>query len=98
MTTVSRALPGMGWRTPMVVIVAGCLILLLTFGVRAGFGLFMDPISLDLGWGREIFAMSLALQNLVWGLAQPFAGAVADRYGTARVLVAGAWSMRSAPI
>ncbi len=89
MTTVSRALPGMGWRTPMVVIVAGCLILLLTFGVRAGFGLFMDPISLDLGWGREIFAMSLALQNLVWGLAQPFAGAVADRYGTARVLVAG---------
>ena len=89
MTTESRALLGTGWRTPMVVIVAGCLILLLTFGVRASFGLFMESISSDFGWGREVFAMSLALQNLIWGLGQPFAGAIADRYGSGRVIVAG---------
>lgn len=79
-----------GWRTPMVVIVAGCLIALITFGVRAGFGLFLAPMSADLGWGREIFALSIAIQNLLWGLGQPFAGAIADRYGSGRVLAVGA--------
>lgn len=46
-------------------------------------------MTLDLGWGRETFAFAIALQNLVWGLAQPFAGAIADRYGAGRVLAGG---------
>jgi len=81
--------PARRLRTPALAIGAGCLILLIAFGVRAGFGLFLAPMSSDLGWGREVFALALALQNLVWGLAQPFAGAIADRYGSGRVIAAG---------
>ena len=80
---------GAGWRTPLVVIGAGCLINLVAFGVRADFGLFLAPMSADLGWGREVFALSIAIQNLLWGLGQPFAGAIADRYGSGRVLAVG---------
>lgn len=58
-------------------------------GVRHGFGLFLSPMSLDLGWGRESFAFALALQNLVWGLTQPVIGMLADRWGGGRVVVAG---------
>lgn len=75
-------------RIVLVVICAG-LIAWLSIGVRQTFGLFMQPISLDLGWGREVFAFALALQNLVWGLGQPVAGAFADRYGSGRVVVIG---------
>jgi MFS family permease len=64
-------------------------ILLLSVGTRQGFGLFLRPMSMDLGWGRETFAFAIALQNLIWGLAQPFTGMVADRFGAGRVLVAG---------
>ena len=71
-------------------IAAGGLIVWLSVGGRQSFGLFLQPITGDLGWGRELFAFSLALQSLMWGLAQPFAGMVADRYGSGRVLVAGA--------
>src|SRR3546814_20921818 len=63
---------------------------LLAFGIRAGFGLFVQPVSADFGWGREVFALSIAIQNLVWGVAQPIAGMVADRYGSGRVLALGA--------
>ena len=77
------------WRLPAFVIAVGCLILLLSFGTRAGFGLFLAPISAEFGWGREVFALAIALQNLVWGLGQPFAGALADRYGSGRVLAGG---------
>lgn len=73
----------------LVVIVAACMVGLLNFGVRAGFGLFLEPMSAANGWGREVFATAIAVQNLLWGAGQPFAGAIADRYGTARVLVAG---------
>ena len=76
-------------RNPALILVAGSGIVLMTFGVRNGFGLFMQPVSAELGWAREIFAFAIALQNLVWGLAQPLAGMVADRYGAARVLSAG---------
>ena len=62
---------------------------MLTFGVRSGFGLFLEPMSSTLGWGREAFAFAIAVQNLLWGLGQPFAGALADRYGSGRVLAAG---------
>lgn len=77
-------------RNPTVIITAGCLIALLTFGSRAGFGLFMTPMSETYGWGREIFAIAIGVQNLMWGIGQPVAGALADRYGTVRVLIIGA--------
>jgi MFS family permease len=79
----------MRWRTPAVILVCGGLILGLALGTRQSFGLFLRPMSLDLGWGREAFSFAIALQNLVWGCAMPFAGAIADRYGAGRVLTAG---------
>ncbi len=70
-------------------VVAACLILAVNFGLRSSMGFFMAPISSEFGYGREVFAFSLALQNLCWGLFQPFAGAFADRYGTFKTLVIG---------
>jgi MFS family permease len=81
-----------GWRTPAVILACGGLVLMLALGTRQSFGLFLRPMSLDLGWGRETFSFAIALQNLVWGLAMPFAGAVADRYGAGRVLAAGGFA------
>lgn len=75
---------------PAVVIVAGCLVAMVNFGVRSSFGLFTAPISEAHAWPREIFSFGLALQNLLWGIATPIAGALADRYGSARVLMIGA--------
>jgi MFS family permease len=78
-------------RLPLAaIIVAGCMISLVTFGLRTSFGLFTEPLSVLRGWDRETFAIAIAVQNLLWGLGQPFAGAIADRYGAARVLAAGA--------
>lgn len=76
--------------TPSVIIVAGCLVAMVNFGVRSSFGLFTGPISLEHGWPRETFSFAMALQNLLWGAATPVAGALADRYGAARVLMVGA--------
>jgi MFS family permease len=76
-------------RTRNLVIVAGCLIALIGFGARTSFGLFTEPLSALRGWDRETFAFAIAIQNLLWGIGQPFAGALADRYGAARVLAAG---------
>lgn len=73
----------------MVVVAVAALALCLIMGARQTFGLFLQPITSDLGWGRETFALSMAVQNLLWGLAQPFVGAVADRYGSGRVLALG---------
>ena len=67
----------------------GCLIAALSFGVRGSLGLFQKPIIADLHWNREIFALALAIQNLSWGMLQPVAGAIADRYGPARVMILG---------
>jgi MFS family permease len=78
------------WRTPGVVIFCGGLVVTLSMGIRHAFGLFLQPMSMDLGWGREVFSIAIALQNLVWGAAQPFTGLIADRYGAGRVLAAGA--------
>jgi MFS family permease len=77
------------WRTPAVVIVAGCLIGLVSFGLRSTFGLFTEPLSVVRGFDRETFAFAIAVQNLAWGLGQPVAGAIADRHGSARVLTGG---------
>ena len=90
MATTAPARPTLGWRTPAVIIVCGCLMAILTFGPRSTFGFFLQPMSNELGWGRDVFALAVALQNLIWGAVQPFAGAVADRYGTIRSLWVGA--------
>ena len=78
------------WRTPAVVIVCGCLIAMISFGPRSSFGFFLTPLSTTNGWGREVFALSVAMQTLIYGAAQPFSGAIADRFGTIRVIIAGA--------
>ncbi|MGE3145749.1 MAG: MFS transporter [Pseudorhodoplanes sp.] len=78
------------WRTPAVVIICGCVLALISFGPRSALGFFLTPLSQTNGWGREVFALALALQNLLWGVGQPFAGALADRYGTIPVLCCGA--------
>jgi len=73
-------------RSPTAVLVAGCIILCIGFGVRSGFGLFLLPMSLENGWGRETFSFAMAIQNLLWGIFGPFAGGIADRYGAGRVV------------
>ncbi len=78
------------WRSPAVVIVAACLIAMIGFGSRSTFGLFLEPMTGAKGWSRETFALALALQNLMWGIGVPIAGAIADKYGAARVIVFGA--------
>ena len=77
------------WRNPTLVIAAGCAIAVVTFGARTSFGLFTAPLADLRGWDREAFAFAIAVQNLMWGACQPFAGAIADRYGAGRVLAAG---------
>src|SRR5499427_1161448 len=78
------------WRSPAFVIGCGCLIAMLSFGPRSALGQFLTPMSFEFGWGREVFSFGLAIQNLLWGVFQPFAGAVADRFGSVRVLWTGA--------
>jgi MFS family permease len=77
------------WRTPLVVLICGGMILTLSLGTRHSFGLYLQPMTLDLGWTRQTFAIALAIQNLVYGLATPFAGMIADKFGAARALIGG---------
>jgi MFS family permease len=88
----TRAIDGsrVGWRTPFVIILCGCVIAMLTFGPRSSFGFFLTPMSAANDWGRDVFALAFAIQNLLWGLGQPLAGVIADRFGTVRVLSVGA--------
>jgi MFS family permease len=93
-TESARPLPPAGWRsdswrTPAVVLICGCLISMVGFGPRSTLGFFLTPMSHDQGWGREVFALSVAIQTLLYGAAQPFSGAIADRFGTVRVIIAG---------
>ena len=78
------------WRTPALILAFGCLIALIGFGARSGLGFFLTPMSSAHGWGRDVFALALAIQMLLWGAAQPVAGALADRYGATPVLTVGA--------
>ena len=78
-----------GWRTPAVVLVVGSIIAMVSFGPRSALGFFLTPMSQEFHWGRDVFSMALAIQNLLWGVGQPFAGGLADRYGANRVLIAG---------
>ena len=71
------------------VLLCGAAIVTLSMGIRHGFGLWLQPITMDRGWSRETFAFALAIQNIAWGLAGPFAGALADRFGAFKVLIVG---------
>ena len=71
-------------------IAAACLIALIGFGIRSSFGLYLEPMTVANGWSRETFALALAIQNLLWGIAVPVAGVIADRFGTAKVVALGA--------
>ena len=85
--TFSASIP---WRTALIVILAGCAISNIGFGIRSIFGLFLEPMTQARDWPRETFALAMALQNLLWGMALPFAGAMADRIGPVRVIMVGA--------
>ncbi len=78
------------WRSPLVIVICGCLIGMISFGPRSSLGFFLTPLSEANHWGRDVFAFALAVQNLLWGVGQPFAGAIADRFGAPRVLTVGA--------
>jgi predicted MFS family arabinose efflux permease len=71
------------------VLISGCLLLVLSMGYRAGFGIFMQPMSEAHGWGRNVLSFALAIQNLAWGVIAVFAGGLADRYGNLKVILAG---------
>lgn len=77
-------------RRTVVILFASIAILLIAIGIRTSFGIFMQPITLEFGWSRTSFAFAIALQNLIWGATQPLAGAVADRYGTGKVVAISA--------
>lgn len=72
------------------VLIGGCLILLVSFAIRASFGLFQLPIAEDFGWPRADFSMAIAIQNLAWGIGQPIFGAIAERFGDRRAIILGA--------
>jgi MFS family permease len=78
------------WRTPAVILLCGCLIGMLTFGPRSAAGQFLTPWTIENHLGRDVYSWAFAIQNLLWGVSQPFAGAIADRFGTLRVLCSGA--------
>ena len=78
------------WHGAVVALICGSLILLVSLGIRHAFGLFLQPVTMDQGWGRETFAFAIALQNLVWGFSQPFTGMLSDRFGAKPVVASGA--------
>src|SRR4051794_8476638 len=77
------------WRQRWLIVLAGGAIMGAALGIRHVQGLFLQPITLDQGWSREVFGFTLAMQNLFWGLAQPFTGMIADRYGSIKVILSG---------
>ena len=72
------------------IVVSACLISLIGFGIRASFGLYLEPMTTANGWSRETFSLAMAIQNLLWGVGVPVAGAIADKFGTAKVVALGA--------
>ena len=77
-------------RKQLMVLGAGAALLAVVLGVRQGFGFYLVPMTVELGWSRELFGLAMAIQNLLWGASQPFVGGLADRYGSGRVIVGGA--------
>jgi len=84
-----RSAPNAFWRSPVFVLIAAAMIVFMSFGIRQSFGLFMRPVSVDMGWGREVLSLALATQNLMIGLSAPFAGALAIRWGAPRTVALG---------
>lgn len=78
------------WRFALFVVGCAALTLFLANGTRLGFSVFLKPMTMEFGWSREMFGFTIALQNIVWGLSQPFVGGIADRFGAAKVVVSGA--------
>ena len=76
------------WRTPFVILLCGTAVMLIAFGVRMTYGLWIAPASTGLGWGLESLSFAQAAQALVWGFAAPVMGVIADRHGTGRVIAA----------
>ena len=100
---MKAATPMRDWRTPLVVLLAGAMVVNISMGVRHGMGLFFTPMTQDLGISREAYSFAIALQNLCWGFFTPILGGIADRYGAARVMVVslivyalGLWGMSMA--
>ncbi len=88
--TASPAIRRAAWQSVPLILICGCLIAMIGFGPRSTLGFFLTPMSSAHGWGRDVFALALALQMLLWGAAQPFVGAIADRFGPVLVLCVGA--------
>ena len=78
------------WRSVWFMLLCGGMVLTLAIGIRQSFGLFLSPMTTDMGWGRETFALMIAIQNLVWGITQPIAGGIADRFGAAKTVAGSA--------
>lgn len=89
-SAAAPARPSLAARAPLLVVLCGCMIAMLTFGPRASSGIFLLPMTAEFGWGRDTFGLAIAIQNLLWGVGTPFAGAIADRFGVMRVLCVGA--------
>ena len=89
MTVPNSSASSMTWRTPAVILICGCLAAVTAFGPRSTLGFFMTPMLSLNGWGRDLFAFAIAIQNILWGLGQPFSGALADRFGTVPVMWTG---------
>ena len=90
MSSVAAEDRRLGTGAVFAVVLAACLISLVGFGTRSSFGLYLDPMTIANGWSRETFALAMAIQNLLWGIGVPVAGAIADRYGPGLVIAVGA--------
>ncbi len=90
MSRITAAESRPGRNAVFAVILAACLVALIGFGIRSSFGLYLDPMTAAKGWSRETFALAMAIQNLLWGIGVPVAGAIADRYGSGLVIALGA--------
>ena len=88
MSTISNR-PRFNWFHPIIIVTCGCLVIFVGFGTRSTMGIFLVPITEEYEWGRSIFAFAAAIQNIVWGFSQPLFGAIADRYGSGRVILVG---------
>src|SRR5687768_5705943 len=89
MTTTTTATAEPARLSMTQVLICGAMIVTLSMGIRHGFGLWLQPITMERGWSRETFAFAIAIHNLLWGATGPIAGMLADRFGAFRVLLAG---------
>jgi len=82
----------MSSRTPLMtpVLIAGCLVILVSFAIRASFGVFQIPVASEFGWPRAEFSLAIAIQNLAWGIGQPIFGAIAEKIGDRKAIIMGA--------